>query len=207
MIPKPAVDLILEFEGIDQPGKWPGASSGITLGRGYDLAHETRDELRRDWAVWLGIEAVERLATAVGKSGTAAAAIAPRFRDIKIAREAADTVFLQATLPKYEQQTRRTFPGSDLLPDLIRGALVSLVFNRGTSLTGDRRREMRSIHELLADWSERDAADRTAKLPALAAAIAAQFRHMKRIWIGTDIERGMTRRREAEARLVESSVA
>jgi GH24 family phage-related lysozyme (muramidase) len=35
------------------------------------------------------------------------------------------------------------------------------------------------------------------------AGIAAQLRAMKKIWRGTDIQRGMERRREAEARLVE----
>src|SRR5581483_9816573 len=32
MIPQPAIDLILSDEGLDQPGKWPGGESGITIG-------------------------------------------------------------------------------------------------------------------------------------------------------------------------------
>lgn len=207
MIPQSAVDLIIEFEGIDQPSEWPGAKSGITLGCGYDLSAEDADELAHDWSPFLSADAIARLKTAVGKSGEAAHAIEGRFRDIRITRQAAEAVLLSATLPKYEAQTRRTFPGFDLLPGEIRGALLSLVFNRGTKLTGDRRREMRSIAQLIEHWSEGTAASRARDLPALASAVAGQFRSMIRLWIGTAIERGMRRRRQAEAALVETARA
>ena len=68
------------------------------------------------------------------------------------------------------------------------GALVSLVFNRGASMKGDRRIEMRAIRNLAPQKDY--------------AGIAQQFRKMKRLWIGTDIEKGMSRRRDAEADLV-----
>jgi hypothetical protein len=32
-----ALQLILEFEGFDQPKSWPGVGSGVPLGIGYDL--------------------------------------------------------------------------------------------------------------------------------------------------------------------------
>jgi hypothetical protein len=43
-----ALRLILDFEGLNQPGKWPGASSGITLGYGYDLGHVTASRFAED---------------------------------------------------------------------------------------------------------------------------------------------------------------
>jgi GH24 family phage-related lysozyme (muramidase) len=67
-------------------------------------------------------------------------------------------------------------------------ALVSLVFNRGNSLVGERRSEMRAIRDAVARSDHRE--------------IARQLRAMVRLWRGTDIERGMTRRRNAEAALV-----
>jgi GH24 family phage-related lysozyme (muramidase) len=36
--------------------------------------------------------------------------------------------------------------------------------------------------------------------------IANQIRNMKRIWIGGSIEKGMSRRRDAEAKLIEESL-
>ena len=44
-----ALKLIIDFEGINQPGKWPGAQSGITLGYGYDLGYVTVDDFESDW--------------------------------------------------------------------------------------------------------------------------------------------------------------
>src|SRR5687768_10466086 len=50
-IPQEAIDLILKAEGVDQPYKWPGGMSGITLGYGVDIGADPdsldywRDEL------------------------------------------------------------------------------------------------------------------------------------------------------------------
>jgi hypothetical protein len=60
------------------------------------------------------------------------------------------------------------FPGiNELSPD-AQGALVSLVFNRGTSMEGDRRREMRAIQAAVANGDLQEIAD--------------QLRSMKRLW-------------------------
>ena len=194
-----ALALILEAEGVDQPGKWPGEQSGITLGHGYDLSAESADELRRDWTTHLGAAAVARLVAAVGKSGQAAAAIAPRFLDIKVTRAQADAVFAAVTLPKYRQCTKMAYPRFGELPLDAQGALVSLIFNRGTSMgkvnqpaDWERRREMRAIQVTLADGVQRGDL----------AAIAAQLRAMKRLWTGRGMD-GLITRRENEARLVE----
>ena len=64
--------------------------------------------------------------------------------------------------------------------------MLSLVYNRGTDLTGDRRKEMKAIQPLVIakDYN----------------GIAAQFRFMKRLW-----NNGLVGRREREAVLVETS--
>ncbi|MCY7386445.1 MAG: hypothetical protein LH628_28555, partial [Microcoleus sp. CAN_BIN18] len=71
------------------------------------------------------------------------------------------------------------------------GGLVSLVFNRGTSMQGNRRLEMRVVRDLVTKKNVNK--------------IAEQIRKMKRIWLGTSIEKGMNRRRDAEADLIEES--
>ena len=44
-----ALQLILNAEGLDQPGNWPGGASGITIGIGYDLGYITVDRFESEW--------------------------------------------------------------------------------------------------------------------------------------------------------------
>jgi hypothetical protein len=132
-----ALDLIVEAEGLDQPGRWHDADSGIALGFGYDLGLVTRESFESDWKTHLSPEQIARLAEAVGVTGASAKTLAPRFGDIIITREAAVDVFERVTLPQCVARTADVFPGYDKLPLDAQGALVSLVFNRGTNLEGD----------------------------------------------------------------------
>jgi GH24 family phage-related lysozyme (muramidase) len=86
------------------------------------------------------------------------------------------------------------FPNADKLPGMAQAALLSLVFNRGTSLKGDRREEMRHIKSLLAGDSPYDLQ-----------AIAKAFRDMKELWVGKGLD-GLIARREREARFVEEAI-
>ena len=191
-----ALKLIIDFEGINQPGRWPGHLSGITLGYGYDLGYVTVDQFESDWEGCFTDEAFERLKGAVGERGPDAQALAPRLADIKCKPLDAQRVLLQRAVPAYTDLARRTFPGFEQLPLDAQGALVSLVYNRGGSMKDspgtDNRREMRAIRDLV---------------PRLdLAGIASQLRSMKRLWEGKGL-RGLLRRRDAEAALVESCVA
>jgi len=188
-IPQKAIDLILNAEGIDQPSKWPEGESGITIGYGYDLGYE--ENFPRDWDGYLPADSIKRLQSALGKKGEAAHAIANQFRDIKIGGDVALAVFLNVTLPHYTAETLRAFPGLDRLPNLVRGALVSLVFNRGTGMIGPRRAEMRAIRDAVAKGDLKE--------------IARQLRSMKRLWVGQGLD-GLLKRREAEAQLVEEAM-
>ena len=169
---------------------WPGYQSGVTIGVGYDLGYNSPVVIRVDWSEitrpWL-----DRLAAVSGIKGAAAKPRAAELHDILIAWGLAEGVFQRITLTRFYQLTARTFPGfTDLHPN-AQAALVSLVFNRGSSLTGPRRAEMRSIRDRVPRQDY--------------AGIAADIRAMIPIWAGTSIEKGMRRRREAEARLAESS--
>lgn len=186
-----ALDLILEAEGLDQPGKWPGEASGITLGIGYDLGFATAEQFEEDWSEYLTSEQIGRLKTAIGVSGQDARALAPKFSDIKVKWDDAVQVFKNRTLPLYSQRTEKAFPGVDQLPANAQGALVSLIFNRGAAMTGDRRKEMRAVRDAVAAGDLQE--------------IANQIRAMKRLWVGKGVD-GLLKRRDAEARLVESGL-
>jgi GH24 family phage-related lysozyme (muramidase) len=196
-IPREALEFIIDEEGMDQPWRFPGGDSGVTLGHGYDLGAgtESKAEMLNDWRPWLSGSQLDRLSAAIGKTGDAAKALCPSFRDITITAEAADDVFFRATVPKYYQRLVSAFPNAGKLPGIVQGALLSLVFNRGTSMKGDRREEMRNIRELLAGEPPYDLR-----------AVAAELRSMKRLWEGKGLA-GLITRREREARMVESAIA
>lgn len=169
---------------------YPGGASGVTWGVGYDGGHQTVAVILDDWQAH--VDRV-RLATTAGVTGAKAKAILPRYRDITTAYGYAAEIFETRTLIEYERRARRAFgPGFDELRPKACGALVSLVYNRGASMTGDSRREMKKI--------------RDACVPAADyACIASEIRTMKRLWRGTSIENGMNGRREAEALLAEET--
>lgn len=190
-----ALRLIQDFEGLNQPGRWPGGASGITLGYGYDLGHVTPAQFAADWAACFTAEQMARLRRAIGQTGAAARALAASLADIRCAAADARRILVRVSLPVYVARTRRAFPGFDFLPLDVQGALVSLVYNRGTRMTDspgtDDRREMRAIRDLVA--------------AGLVAGIAEQLRAMKRLWAGKGLD-GLLRRRDAEAALVESAI-
>lgn len=195
-----ALQLILDFEGMDQPSKWPGQASGISLGHGYDLGYHTHDEFMGDWGPHLSSDKLASLATAIGKRGVAAKNIASRFTGITITKKQADAVFMVSTVPKIKGWALRSFPGILSLPPDAQGALTSLVYNRGTDMEGDRRKEMRDVRDTVAKT--------TLTIAKKLTRIAASIREMKRHWPSNDGSTGhpgIRRRREAEAVLVEKA--
>ncbi|HEX4629413.1 MAG TPA: hypothetical protein VH188_00475 [Chthoniobacterales bacterium] len=190
-VPDAALGLILNAEGLDQPSKWPGGSSGITIGVGYDLGFVTEAQFEEDWNPFLSEDQIDRLKDVIGLSGDDASARASEFSDIKIKRPDAEQVFKERTLPLYSQRTEKAFPGLDQLPAAVQGALVSLVFNRGPGMNGDSRREMRAVRDAVAAGDLQEIAD--------------QIRAMKRLWEGKGLD-GLLKRRDAEADLVESAI-
>lgn len=195
-----AENLILEFEvggGEEYYNKklykptYPGGDSGVTIGCGYDLGYIEKAEFDRDWSQ-LAEPTKARLRAVIGFKGYSALMRVGDLSDIHILWGMAVMVFRTVTVPKWLKITREAFPGCEFLPPDAEGALVSLCFNRGPSMSNDdRRREMREIRSLVPSGD----------LDGIADAI----RRMKRLWVGTSIEGGMRRRREAEAVLVESA--
>jgi hypothetical protein len=206
MLSKKSLDLILEFEvggGENYYNKflknpaWPGEQSGVTIGVGYDLGYVNKAEFSEDWKD-LPKETFDRLYKVVGIKGYNSKNLIRGLKDISIPWDLALKVFNNKTVTKFYNLTQQTFPNFDNLPEDAKGGLVSLVFNRGNALQGDRRREMKLIRDGMKLVSSYDQKALTF--------IANQIRNMKRIWIGGSIEKGMSRRRDAEAKLIEESL-
>lgn len=198
-IPAQAVDLIVGFE-IGSPALytkrftrpvWPGAASGATVGVGYDLGYHAATVIAIDWQRHAQHR---RMQTAAGITGKPAQAKARELADVVVEYPIARQVFDETSLVEYCRLARRAFGGDrfDAMPAKARGAIVSVVFNRGSSMTGPTRIEMRAIRDECVPAGD-------------AACVARQLRAMKRLWKNSAIEAGMNRRRDAEAHLAEAA--
>lgn len=174
-----------KYEGVI----WPGGASGPTWGIGYDGGHQTRATISLDWRAH---GAVARLSDTAGVVGQPARdrVRGGEWRGVVTPYPYAAQVFGDSTLPTYTAAARRAFgPPFDQQPATTRCSLVSLVYNRGGQMGGDRRREMRSIRDTC--------------LPAAdAACVARELVSMCRLWAGTPNGPGLCARRKDEAATV-----
>ncbi|HJU10612.1 MAG TPA: peptidoglycan-binding protein [Candidatus Binataceae bacterium] len=161
---------------------FPGGKSGVTIGVGYDLRFQTRDGFTGDWKRVLSREQLDALLPFVGRQGSAE--IVRELMTIVVPWREAWTVFIQRLLPTYVSRTRAAFLGFDRLNSLLRGVLVSLVYNRGTKMEGNDRREMREIRDAV----------QAGNLDVIPQAISS----MKRLWPNSE---GLRLRRVREAEL------
>lgn len=164
--------------------EWPGESSGVTIGIGYDLGMTPANEIVQAWGPYVSNDDLKVLVGLSGKTGPKAQELLPHVRHLRFTWETAETVFRETTLPTHFLRTLRIYPQVVDLHGHCAGALVSLVFNRGPALTGDRRAEMADIQALL----------KANKLNA----IPERFEAMQRLWPNTV---GLRRRRREEADL------
>jgi len=172
---------------------WPGGASGVTIGIGYDLGYQSGFEA--DWSDVLSASQMLDLKKWLGVQGERASAGPAGLTHITIPWNAAWTVFIRRTLPQQIGSTRQTFQQSLQMPKLCFGVLVSLVYNRGTSMNDSashpgNRQEMRDIRDAVA-------AGRLADIPAA-------LRAMKRLWPEGN---GLRGRREREAKMFEAGLA
>ena len=171
---------------------WPGGASGPTIGIGIDCAYYTKEELA-DLFDFLKKEEIELIQGAVNKTKDAGKEYTKKLKQAGIVVPWANAleIFENLTWKKFAGLAQKTFPLLEELHEDAYGAIVSLVFNRGTKLDGDSRREMRTIKELIPLKNYQS--------------IAWEFRSMKRLWEGKGLD-GLVRRREAEAKLVENAI-
>jgi hypothetical protein len=173
---------------------WPGGNSGVTIGIGYDLGDKSVRAFKAHWLDILTNEQIRQLREACRLSGENAKTAVDLLQDVEISWDVARTQFGKF-LPIIMGETEAAFPNCDRLNDMSFGALVSLVYNRGsnTSRTNDRRREMFDIKQLMQH-------EEFSHVPAC-------IRSMKRLWEANPMARGLLLRRELEAQLFEAGLS
>ena len=169
---------------------WPGGESGVTIGIGYDIGVTGRKQIEADWRGWLADTAVDRLLTAQGITGATARQLARALSDVDVPLDVAQAVFYRSTAPLFAQRTLDTYAGVDALPADAQAMVLSLIYNRGMSLGGSRRRHMAALKPLIAGGS------RNLEL------IAEQFDLMTELW--PDLP-GLRKRRRKEAQVIRDS--
>ena len=184
-----AIALIKFFEGDPPPRhpEWPGGASGVTIGYGCDIGADP--DSFDAWRPYLSADDFARLVPAKGVTGDDAHDLLPSVADIAIDPNASERVLIDYSLPWTMAETLRAFPGADKLPADSLGALISLVYNRGSSVVGDRRREMA--------WIKRQVAAGPTQWPLIAVEIAA----MTYLWPGAPTASNLPGRRLREAAL------
>jgi GH24 family phage-related lysozyme (muramidase) len=138
---------------------------------------------------------IELLLPACGVVGDRAQAALKQFKGATVSWEQASTQ-LHTALSYWTSDAEDTFDNAHLLSPHSLGALVSLIYNRGSFMESfdplDRRREMRNIRDQMRS---RD----FGKIPG-------EIRAMKRLWANNKDARGIVLRREAEAELFEAGL-
>lgn len=190
------------YESFTRWPHFPGVQSGVTIGVGYDLRFNSEADFRAFWGHHLAPAVLNELAKDIGKKGTKERVSALKQMGVQVPFKAAWPVFIEKTLPSFYEQTKRIYPSLERLPDLCRSVLVSIVFNRGPSLSGSSRREMRTIQDILAkaDAPGLSKADRKAIL----ADVEDEILSMQRLWAASS---GLRKRRQSEANLWRKGLA
>lgn len=170
----------------------PGEDSGVTIGIGYDIGHVSPATFANDWKASIPAAAFNLLNGAVGKKQTAAKqALTPQLKAVSIEWNTALEVFYTRSMPAWAKKAGKMYPGLEKLPPDAQGAIVSLVYNRGESLSAkDSRLEMRNLVGLIAGGNLKKIAD--------------EIRKMKRLWSAA-VSPGLHIRRDREANLVENA--
>ena len=200
MISRKSIDLIIQheiggravYEKRYQKPIWAGGDSGCTIGIGYDLGYVTEKQFFSDWQ-GLNLNFLNALKRFCGVKGEIVKTmLRGEVLNVVIPYNMAYDVFVKKSIPKYYAMTKKIYPELDSLNEDTRGALVSMVYNRGAKLDGDSRKEMKAIVELVAKQDYEG--------------IAEQIEKSKRLWENKGLD-GLVIRREAEADLIRESMA
>ena len=200
MISKKAIDLIIQhevggravYEKRYQKPIWAGGDSGLTIGLGYDIGYVKEAQLFSDWQ-GLNLNFLNALKRFCGVKGEVVKTMMRgEVLNVIIPYNIAYEVFVKKSIPKYYALTKKIYPQLDELNEDTRGALVSMVYNRGAKIDGESRKEMKAIVDLVAKKDYEG--------------IAEQIEQSKRLWEGKGLD-GLVIRREAEADLVRDSMA
>lgn len=174
---------------------WQTTSSGVTVGFGFDLGYNTPDQIRKAFTGVANESEIKAMQSVSGLKGKNAYYTGlPKVKNsINFTYEQSEEVFKRDSLPRFTKQTADAFVlNKDRLHPHSNGALVSLVFNRGPSLSSsDSRKEMRWIKTNISAKQEY-------KVPS-------DIKSMKRLWSYTKLK-GLHLRRDAEAKLFQEGL-
>ena len=194
---KVATSFLVSVEAQPKHPYWPGGTSGITIGVGWDLGQHSEADFRKTWSS-LDADSISKLSVASGKTGESAHELLQELKTAVIPEEISSAV-LQTSLREREYpQTLRLFPGTDRLPVEFQVVLISILFNRGSALGHD------------PDWRTADALDKRWEMRKLQGdvarsdlfAIYIRLGTMKRIWENDAKQRGLPIRRRDEQHLI-----
>lgn len=186
-------DLIIDFEITSKENyekrlkrpTWPGGQSGITIGIGYDLQFVNELEFQMDWGSYLTVTEMNVLKKFLGKGGSICKEYLPI--NVSVSYQSAVSVFFRTSLRRAAIRAASVYPELETLHPYEQTAIVGLVYNRGNSLHGERRKEMQELVQAIKDDDDK--------------VISALIRSMKRLW-GKDL-RGLIFRRELESKYVD----
>jgi len=169
---------------------WQTTSSGCTIGMGFDLGYNTKDQIRSALTGVLSEDDITLLQSVSGLKGKNAYYNGlPKIKyKIVMTYDQAMKVFMRDSLKRFSKQTSDAFA---LTPTRLaphsNGALISLVYNRGPSLAPtDSRKEMRWIKYNISVNKEN--------------LVPSDIIAMKRLWSYSTLK-GLHLRRDAEAKL------
>jgi GH24 family phage-related lysozyme (muramidase) len=200
MISKKSLEMIIQheiggrayYEKKLQAPIWAGGESGVTIGFGFDMGYTSEKQFMLDWSGVINLNFINALRPTIGIKGPQAKAMLKgEILNVRIPYNTAYEVFVKSSLPRYYAMTKKIYPNMDLLNDDTKGALVSVVYNRGNRLEGDSRAEMRAIVDLIAKQDYEG--------------IAEQIEKSKRLWENRGLD-GLVVRRESEADLIRESI-
>ncbi len=158
-----------------QHPEWPGLSSGVTVGIGYDLGQSPRQKIADDWKNSVSPDMILMMMSCAGIVGPAGKQKCSEvWNGIIIPWNSAITVFANRDIPQWTAAVINAVPGSDKLNGDLLGVLVDIAYNRGIggfNSTNDRFREMKSIRVLVS----------TGNLNL----VPLEIQRMKRLWPNT----------------------
>jgi hypothetical protein len=195
-VARKAAEFLIKAEAVPAHPYWPGGTSGVTLGVGWDTGYHSRAALRETWGA-LGAPALALLDSAAGKKGREAQALSSQLRAIDVPRALSVQVLNRSITDDYYPLVVQLFPGLERLPTEAQVVFISVVFNRGPSMGHD------------PDWSTAKEVDRRFEMRRMQddvkrADIYAIYIHlgtMKRLW-ETAGPRGLPIRRRDEQALI-----
>lgn len=175
-----------------QTATFPGEGSGATWAIGVDGSQNTAQWTITSWTPYFDDTIVKRLADCTGHTSVSAAKEdVKNLQDIIIVWNTALNEFNTQEVPNYYQTALRVFPGLDNLSINAQSSVLSVTYNRGFSMIGASRVDMRNLRTAVANGDYK----------AMSAAILHMNVTMASSWKSEGIYAGMVVRRKAEATL------